>query len=122
MVIHSVIAGILRPIAGKAFRQLYRAVNLQDKLIEQSWSRARIIRPIRQGIRHGAGGGAIAGIFIEQNKNTMTENGLQTPYVGPSSRPFNKTYRGQPRRYSSGYKSKRGYRTRCRCPTPRRRY
>ncbi len=62
----SVIARIVQRLGSQGFRQLYRAVNYQDKIIDKSWSYARIAKPIRQGVRHGAAGGALTGTFLKE--------------------------------------------------------
>lgn len=108
-------------IATRGFREIYRAVNFQDRLINKAWSGARFNRSVRRGVRHGTAGGAIAATVIEQYKNPLTDNGIQTPFQ-PQTYPFYKTYNRQARSYSDKYKGFRKYDSKRRCPRPRKRY
>ena len=82
-----IIARVFQRIGSQGFRQLYRAVNYQDKAIDTAWSRARISKPIRQGVRHGAAGGAISGTFLKEliasdtpgNDNVVFQKKKQRP-------------------------------------------
>ncbi len=106
MVIHGRIITEAFRLGQKGFRQLYRAVNYQDKLIDRAWSRARIAKPIRMGVRHGAAGGAIAGIGIEELKNKFGDDTVN----GISQIPTKRTKTGT--QYKARYR-------RAKCPSSR---
>ncbi len=86
---------IFREIARQIGRQIYRVANMQDDILKQvlqtSPSRNVFGRGGIRGIRHGAGGGAIASPFIEQYKSR------------------NGAFQKKPSGYNKEYKTRKGY-------------
>ncbi len=110
-----VVGYIAREIFRIAYRGLYRTINAQDTLINKAWSRSKFSRPIRQGVRHGAGLGAAIGYGISEFGDDIEDYGFQAPRNGkiPSSGKYSKTrnrYSTRPDRrycYDKRYSSRR---------------
>ncbi len=121
MVLHGVIIGpAIRQILRKGFGHIYRAVNLQDRLIDKAWSRAKFNRNVRRGVRHGAGGGAIIGTLLYDDDS---EN-LGTDDSNPTSPPSKiiQTRRRYTRRTYPGRSTEFPSDRRRRCARPRKYY
>ncbi len=87
-----VIGAFAREIFRQGWRGLYRAVNLQDKMIDKAWSAARFNRSVRRGVRHGAGIGAATGYFISDAFDDDLEDVFKAPQRQlPPSGKYNET-------------------------------
>ncbi len=111
--VYGVIAQIARPILVKAARQLYRAVNLQDQVLKKSLFTAKLSKPYRQGIRHGAAGGAIVGSVIETLKNDFADDTANGP-IQPRKNVKYKTRKSYQTRNRFQYRSRRRNEKYCR--------
>ncbi len=109
-----VVGYIAREIFRQAFKGLYRAVNFQDKAINQAWSAARFNRPVRLGVRHGAGIGAATGYFISNEfQDDIEDYGFTSPKQPvPASRKYGKARNRQTKRNNRCYPRQERYRYR----------
>ncbi len=111
MVLHGAIIGpIIRQFARKGFTQIYRAINMQDRLINQAWSKARFNKSIRRGVRHGAAAGSILGTAFTDFGDDV-EDVFQRPrnvkVLAPGK--YGKTRNRYPRRPRYCYPSKQRF-------------
>ncbi len=99
-----VITVVAREIFKQVGKQIYRAVNVQDRLLDKAWSYGRFNRSIRKGVRHGLAGGAAIGTYITQAPDSPG-NGVQAPFRPKP--PTGKSYQARGRqsgRFSSKYR------------------
>ncbi len=95
-----VVGYVAREVWRQLYRGLYQAVNAQDRLINQAWTRSKFSKPIRQGVRHGAGLGAAIDYGISEFGDDIEDYGFSQPrnVKVPSSRKYRKTRDRCPRR------------------------
>ncbi len=113
-----IIAGAVQ-VAKTAWRfrkQIYKGLVAQDKLIGYGWKKGGYSKWTSAGVRHGAIGGSVAGLFIK-SPDYISDDAIQENVEPAPTSPFTQARNRRTRRYSRGYKKQ------CRpCPRRNRRY
>ncbi len=107
-----VIGPTVRYHANRAFGELYRAINFQDRLINQAWTKGKFVKEIRWGVRHGAAAGSILGPALFEFGDDIEDGRFPTRDVPPTGQYSKTRYRSTRRNCPSNKKSNRYYQRR----------
>ncbi len=103
-----VIGPAVRYHANRAFGELYRAINYQDKLINKAWTKGKFIKEIRWGVRHGAAAGSIVGPLLFEFGDDIEDGRFPTRDVFTTSK-YGKARNRSTRRYCYSRKKPNRY-------------